>query len=174
MLARRFARVIEMRQHCDTGHKAGVGTYFVWVFYQDVFPFGHLQAQVGHSSHYAPTVRQGNVELTGEIHRAHGCCAQDDMPGVVPGVRPRNVSMDRCEDSLGVTNIASRNFLPDFHLFRSCQNALDGPFRQLTAVIFHLSSNDRAALRIQLRAPIGCPSGSGCTGIELIQRANGS
>lgn len=83
----------EMRQHRDPDLKAWVDTYFVWIFHQDILPFGHFQAQVGHGSHYTPTVRQGNVKLSGKIHWAHGRRAQNYMSGVVPRVRARNVAM---------------------------------------------------------------------------------
>ena len=83
----------ELRQHRDKDHKARVDTYFVWIFHQDVLPFGHLQAHVSHGPHYTPAVRKGDVKLGGKIHWAHGSRAQNYMSGVVPRVRARNVAM---------------------------------------------------------------------------------
>jgi hypothetical protein len=112
----------EMRQHRDTDHRARVDTYFVWIFYQDILPFGHLQAQVCHGSNYTPAVRQGNVKLGGKIHWAHGRRAQNYMSGVVPRVRARNVARGQVVRNPSVWE-KGHNFLekslPDFHLFRA-------------------------------------------------------
>jgi hypothetical protein len=110
-----------MRQHRDTDHKARVDTYFVWILHQDILPFGLIQAQVCHGSHYTPTVRQGNVKLSGKIHWAHRGRAQNYMSGVVPRVRARNVAIGQvCEDPVGLEkHIFLEKSLPDFHLFRT-------------------------------------------------------
>jgi hypothetical protein len=66
---------LKVRQRREAGYKGGEGdveTYFVRIFYEDILALGHFQAQIRHGPHYSPTVCQGNVELTGEIHRAHG------------------------------------------------------------------------------------------------------
>ena len=110
----------EMRHHRDTDCEALVDTYFVWIFHQDILPFGHLQAQVSHGSHYTPAVRQGNVKLSGKIHWAHGRRAQNYMSGVVPRVRARNVSVGPGVRTrwFGKTCFLEKS-LPDLHLFRA-------------------------------------------------------
>jgi hypothetical protein len=111
--------VDEMRHHRNTDHKARVDTYFVWIFHQDILPFGHLQAQVGHGSYYTPAVRQGNVKLSGKIHRAHGRRAQYYMSGVVPRVRARNVAMGPGVRTRRSGKHFLEKYLPDLHLFRA-------------------------------------------------------
>lgn len=90
--ARKFAMPLNCAS-TDKDYKSRVDTYFIWIFHQNVLPFGHLQAQVSHGPHYTPAVHKGNVKLGGKIHWAHGSRAQNYMPGVVPRVRARNVAM---------------------------------------------------------------------------------
>jgi hypothetical protein len=67
-------------------------TNLIGILHQDVFALRHLHAQVRDSPDNTPPVCQGDVELPRKFSGAHGRRAQNDMAGIVPRVRARDVS----------------------------------------------------------------------------------
>ena len=67
-------------------------TYLVWVLDQYIFTLWHFHAKIGDGPHDAPSVGEGHVELGSKVRRTHRSSAQNDVPGVVAWIRPRDVS----------------------------------------------------------------------------------
>lgn len=62
--------------------------HLVGVFDQNILALRHFHAKVCNRSDNSPPVSNGDVELSCEIGRAHGCRAQNDMASVVLGIGP--------------------------------------------------------------------------------------
>ncbi len=117
--------------------------------HQHILPLPQRQTHIRHTPYHPPPIAHPHIQLPRKLPRAHPRRAQHHMPRIIPRAHAAHV--------------------PHLEDLGACQERLDRPARELGGVVLHLGGDDRAALAVELRAPVGGPARFG---LVLVQRAD--